>query len=160
MAIGWANAPERDRHCLAGDREQGVERACYGEFCRPRQGKGTLAARHGEARILFRFFKLTPDNGISEFLDSRILSVTVESADTERPRPSVYVPGAKLFASNGCDRWPVACAFLRVSHCGVPCFPLSRNATAEQPIRTLSLRVWRDGRPGAGEAEGDNRNEA
>jgi GntR family transcriptional regulator len=46
-----------------------------------RQGKGTFVARHDEERILFQFFKLTPDNGISEFPDSRILSVTVESAD-------------------------------------------------------------------------------
>jgi GntR family transcriptional regulator len=46
-----------------------------------RQGKGTFVARHDEARILFQFFKLTPDNGISESPDSRILSVTVESAD-------------------------------------------------------------------------------
>lgn len=48
-----------------------------------RQGKGTFVARHDEARILFQFFKLTPDNGISEFPGSRILSVTVESADAE-----------------------------------------------------------------------------
>jgi GntR family transcriptional regulator len=46
-----------------------------------RQGKGTFVARHDEERILFQFFKLTPDNGISEFPDSRILSVTVQSAD-------------------------------------------------------------------------------
>ncbi|MBO0754666.1 MAG: GntR family transcriptional regulator [Bradyrhizobiaceae bacterium] len=46
-----------------------------------RQGKGTFVARHDEARILFQFFKLTPDNGMSEFPDSRILSVAVESAD-------------------------------------------------------------------------------
>ena len=46
-----------------------------------RQGKGTFVARHDEARILFQFFKLTPDNGISEFPDSRILSVSVEPAD-------------------------------------------------------------------------------
>jgi GntR family transcriptional regulator len=46
-----------------------------------RQGKGTFVARHDEERILFQFFKLTCDNGISEFPDSRILSVTVEGAD-------------------------------------------------------------------------------
>jgi GntR family transcriptional regulator len=46
-----------------------------------RQGKGTFVAGHDEERILFQFFKLTLDNGISEFPDSRILSVTVESAD-------------------------------------------------------------------------------
>jgi GntR family transcriptional regulator len=52
-----------------------------GNFVVRRQGKGTFVARHDEARILFQFFKLTPDNGISEFPDSRILSVTVEPAD-------------------------------------------------------------------------------
>jgi GntR family transcriptional regulator len=46
-----------------------------------RQGKGTFVARHDEERILFQFFKLTADNGISEFPDSRILSVAVEAAD-------------------------------------------------------------------------------
>jgi GntR family transcriptional regulator len=46
-----------------------------------RQGKGTFVARHDEERILFQFFKLISDNGISEFPDSRILSVTVEAAD-------------------------------------------------------------------------------
>jgi GntR family transcriptional regulator len=46
-----------------------------------RQGKGTFVARHDEARILFQFFKLTPDNGNSEFPDSRILSILVEPAD-------------------------------------------------------------------------------
>jgi GntR family transcriptional regulator len=46
-----------------------------------RQGKGTYVARHDEARILFQFFKLIPDSDKSEFPESQILSVSVDTAD-------------------------------------------------------------------------------
>ena len=52
-----------------------------------RQGKGTFVARHDEEPILFEFFKLTPDNGITSFPDSQILSVTEGPPKPERPRP-------------------------------------------------------------------------
>jgi GntR family transcriptional regulator len=48
-----------------------------------RQGKGTYVARHDEARILFQFFKLMPDSGKSEFPESQIFDVTVETANAE-----------------------------------------------------------------------------
>lgn len=40
-----------------------------------RQGRGTFVARHDDARILFQFFKMTPDAGEPAFPESRILSV-------------------------------------------------------------------------------------
>jgi GntR family transcriptional regulator len=40
-----------------------------------RQGRGTFVARHDDARILFQFFKLTPDSGGREFPESRVLAV-------------------------------------------------------------------------------------
>lgn len=51
------------------------------KFVLRRQGKGTFVAYHDEARILFQFFKLVPDSGVSEFLDSRFLSVAAVAAD-------------------------------------------------------------------------------
>lgn len=40
-----------------------------------RQGRGTFVARHDEERILFQFFKLTPDTGGRQFPESRVASV-------------------------------------------------------------------------------------
>lgn len=48
-----------------------------------RQGKGTYVASHDEARILFQFFKLSPDSGGRAFPDSRILAVEIATADEE-----------------------------------------------------------------------------
>ena len=48
-----------------------------------RQGRGTFVARHDEARILFRFFKLTRDDGKRRFPDSRVLDVRVVRASAE-----------------------------------------------------------------------------
>lgn len=42
-----------------------------------RQGRGTFVARHDDARILFQFFKLTPDSGEREFPESRVLAMAV-----------------------------------------------------------------------------------
>ena len=53
------------------------------KFIVRRQGKGTYVARHDEARILFQFFKLVPDSGKSEFPESQILDVTVETASAK-----------------------------------------------------------------------------
>jgi GntR family transcriptional regulator len=36
------------------------------------QGRGTFVARHDDARIIFQFFKLTPDSGEREFPSSKI----------------------------------------------------------------------------------------
>lgn len=40
-----------------------------------RQGRGTFVAEHDETRILFQFFKLVPDAGVSSYPESRVLSV-------------------------------------------------------------------------------------
>jgi GntR family transcriptional regulator len=40
-----------------------------------RQGRGTYVARHDERRVLFQFFKLTPDDGAAVFPESRVLEV-------------------------------------------------------------------------------------
>lgn len=45
------------------------------------QGRGTFVARHDDARIIFQFFRLTPDSGEREFPDSKILRIDVRAAD-------------------------------------------------------------------------------
>lgn len=44
------------------------------------QGRGTFVARHDDARIIFQFFKLTPDSGEREFPGSKILRIDVRAA--------------------------------------------------------------------------------
>lgn len=46
-----------------------------------RQGRGTFVAAHDEARILFQYFKLTPDDGVRRFPDSRVISASAGPAD-------------------------------------------------------------------------------
>ena len=46
-----------------------------------RQGRGTYVARHDDERILFQFFKLTPDSGDRRFPESRVLGVERLPAD-------------------------------------------------------------------------------
>lgn len=45
------------------------------------QGRGTFVARHDDERIIFQFFKLTPDSGQRKFPDSKILSIGVRPAN-------------------------------------------------------------------------------
>jgi len=65
------------------------------KFVLRRQGKGTFVASHDEARILFQFFKLVPDSGKSEFPDSRVLDVAVESGDARVARVFSLRAGAR-----------------------------------------------------------------
>lgn len=44
------------------------------------QGRGTFVAGHDEARILFQFFKLVPDEGTALFPESRVLSTEAGDA--------------------------------------------------------------------------------
>lgn len=44
-----------------------------------RQGRGTFVAKHDDARIMFRFFKLVPDKGERRFPESRVTEVAVRS---------------------------------------------------------------------------------
>lgn len=48
-----------------------------------RQGRGTFVARHDDARILFQFFKIVPDEGEHAFPESRVLSIEVAAADAD-----------------------------------------------------------------------------
>lgn len=48
-----------------------------------RQGRGTFVAEHDEARILFRFLKIVPDDGAPVFPVSRILSAERRRASAE-----------------------------------------------------------------------------
>jgi GntR family transcriptional regulator len=66
------------------------------KFVVRRQGKGTYVASHDEARILFQFFKLIPDNGKSEFPESRILDVSAGTADAEAAAALDLRLGARL----------------------------------------------------------------
>lgn len=50
-----------------------------------RQGRGTFVAEHDEERILFQFFKLVRDDGVTHFPDSNVLDVASGIAsDAER----------------------------------------------------------------------------
>ena len=66
------------------------------KFVVRRQGKGTFVARHDEARILFQFFKLIPDNGDSEFPESEILSVETDTADARTAAALDLRTGARV----------------------------------------------------------------
>jgi len=60
------------------------------------QGRGTFVARHDDARIIFQFFKLTPDSGEREFPSSKILSVEIRAADTEAAKILKLRVGARI----------------------------------------------------------------
>lgn len=57
-----------------------------------RQGRGTFVARHDDARILFQFFKLVPDEGERRFPESRVLSVEEGRADAGACRALALQP--------------------------------------------------------------------
>ncbi|MCP8937701.1 GntR family transcriptional regulator [Alsobacter sp. SYSU M60028] len=48
-----------------------------------RQGRGTFVAEHDEARILFQFFKLAPDDGERAFPESRVIHIARGAATPE-----------------------------------------------------------------------------
>lgn len=48
-----------------------------------RQGRGTFVTSYDDERILFQFFRLTPDEGSREFPDSTVLSLESGAADAE-----------------------------------------------------------------------------
>lgn len=66
-----------DLRVSQGTVRKALDELAIENFIVRRQGKRTFVARHDEARILFQFFKLTPDDGNSEFPDSRIRFVLV-----------------------------------------------------------------------------------
>lgn len=58
-----------------------------------RQGRGTTVARHDDARVLFQFFKLMPDEGERRFPESRVISVAVVLADENACAALRQLPG-------------------------------------------------------------------
>jgi GntR family transcriptional regulator len=64
------------------------------------QGRGTFVARHDDARILFQFFKLTPDEGKPRFPDSQVLDVTVVPADRQTAEALDLAPRARVIVLN------------------------------------------------------------
>jgi GntR family transcriptional regulator len=50
------------------------------------QGRGTFVALHDDARILFQFFKLSPDTGERSYPDSRVLGVEVTGCSLDAAR--------------------------------------------------------------------------
>ncbi|MCA3647296.1 MAG: GntR family transcriptional regulator [Methylobacterium sp.] len=61
-----------------------------------RQGRGTFVARHDEARILFQFFKLAPDDGVAVFPESELRRVTKAPADADERRALGLGPGQRV----------------------------------------------------------------
>lgn len=62
-----------------------------------RQGRGTYVAEPEESRILFQFFRLSPDNGVASFPDSRVLS-TGRAKPTKTETASLgLVPDDQVF---------------------------------------------------------------
>ena len=77
--------PSENELAAAMNVSQGTVRKALGELERDnfvirRQGKGTFVARHDEARILFQFFRIVPDDGAGEFPQSRIVSAAAKTA--------------------------------------------------------------------------------
>lgn len=60
------------------------------------QGRGTFVARHDDARILFQFFKLTPDRGEVQFPESRVIDVRLGAADRAAARILNLDPRARV----------------------------------------------------------------
>lgn len=61
-----------------------------------RQGRGTFVARHDEARILFQFFKIAPDNGVAIFPESELRRVENARADEDERRVLHLSPGERV----------------------------------------------------------------
>ncbi|MEW6642071.1 MAG: GntR family transcriptional regulator [Pseudomonadota bacterium] len=60
------------------------------------QGRGTFVAGHDEPRILFQFFKLTPDNGARIYPESRVLAVSEIKAPRATATALALPPAARV----------------------------------------------------------------
>jgi GntR family transcriptional regulator len=75
-----------------------------------RQGRGTFVATHDEARILFQFFKLKPDDTKGVFPESEVLDVSEASASAEeatklglfRGEPVIRIRRVRSLAGRRC----------------------------------------------------------
>lgn len=61
-----------------------------------KQGRGTFVARHDDERIMFQFFRLTPDAGEQKFPDSAILSTGTFPASVEEQKALGLAPAAQV----------------------------------------------------------------
>ena len=61
-----------------------------------RQGRGTFVASHDENRVLFQFFKLTPDGGVREFPTSRLMKVETGKANARERTVLELAPNARV----------------------------------------------------------------
>lgn len=60
------------------------------------QGRGTFVARHDDARIIFQFFKLTPDSGEREFPTGKVLRTDVGAAGADAAKVLKLRAGARV----------------------------------------------------------------
>jgi len=60
------------------------------------QGRGTFVARHDDARIIFQFFRLTPDTGEREFPSSKFVGVDVRPASPEAAKVLKLRSGSRV----------------------------------------------------------------
>jgi GntR family transcriptional regulator len=60
------------------------------------QGRGTFVARHDDARIIFQFFKLTPDSGEREFPTGKVLRTDVGTAGVDAAKVLKLRAGARV----------------------------------------------------------------
>ena len=91
-----ARARGRSRR-LAGHRAQGARTPWRrsGSWCAARVAAPT-SRRHDDARILFQFFKLVPDDGPARFPDSRFLEVGAGRADATEAARLGLARGARV----------------------------------------------------------------
>lgn len=131
------------------------------KFVLRRQGKGTFVAYHDEARILFQFFKLVPDSGVSEFLDSRFLSVAAVAADARAASALVLRAGARVVRIERVRSLAGRiCIFERIL-LSRALFPgIEKRDLPNNLYATLSLGFRRHHRARFGKAEGDCRQAA
>ncbi|CAN1538074.1 PhnF Transcriptional regulators [Rhabdaerophilaceae bacterium] len=61
-----------------------------------RQGRGTFVARHDEARILFQFFKIVPDDGTPIFPESELRRVENARANADERMVLNLEPGERV----------------------------------------------------------------
>jgi GntR family transcriptional regulator len=61
-----------------------------------RQGVGTFVARHDDARILFQFFRLTPDDGERAFPESEVVSSGRRAANEEERARLALAPNSDV----------------------------------------------------------------
>lgn len=62
-----------------------------------RQGRGTFVAEHDHDRALFRFFRITADDGVKQLPDSRPIDLIEAPADAAERAALALSPGARVW---------------------------------------------------------------